>query len=57
MLKSFFKATAITTMITIFCLLFSFIIVNLMLGCESWNREMWTLYNSCVTPTEFLGIK
>lgn len=33
---------------------FSFFIVwlgiNLILGCETWDREMWTEQNSCYVP-------
>ncbi len=57
MIKIFLKATAITAMITIFCLLLTFILVNLVLGCETWDQNLWTPYNSCVTPLQILGIK
>ena len=26
-----------------------FIFVNMILGCESWDRDLWTENNSCVT--------
>ena len=30
---------------------FGFLIVNLLLGCESWDPAYWTATNSCLTPT------
>ena len=27
-----------------------FLILNALLGCQSWDKEHWTEYNSCVTP-------
>ncbi len=31
--------------------LFAFLIINVLLGCESWDKSYWTEYNSCLTPT------
>ncbi len=31
--------------------LFAFLIINVLLGCESWDQSYWTEYNSCLTPT------
>ncbi len=31
--------------------LMAFILVNMVLGCETWDQELWTEYNSCITPT------
>ena len=28
-----------------------FIMVNVMLGCETWDASYWTVTNSCVTPS------
>lgn len=39
-----------------FCLLIMFALLNFMLGCESWDQSYWTEYNSCVYPSEFLGM-
>lgn len=30
-------------------LLVGFILINWILGCETWNQELWTETNSCVT--------
>jgi len=38
-----------------FTLLMLFVLVNFMLGCESWDEQYWTAYNSCITPTQFIG--
>jgi len=29
--------------------LLAFIIINLLLGCETWDESLWTEYNSCLT--------
>ena len=29
--------------------LVGFILINWILGCETWNQELWTETNSCVT--------
>ena len=27
----------------------AFVIINLLLGCETWDQSLWTEYNSCLT--------
>ena len=34
--------------------LLAFIIINLLLGCETWDESLWTEYNSCFTPQQFI---
>lgn len=29
--------------------LIAFVIINLLLGCETWDESLWTEYNSCLT--------
>ena len=29
--------------------LLAFVIINLLLGCETWDESLWTEYNSCIT--------
>ena len=29
------------------CFLLAFVIINLLLGCETWDESLWTEYNSC----------
>jgi hypothetical protein len=41
-LLKFFLATFIS-------FLFTFMIINLILGCETWNQELWTETNSCMS--------
>jgi hypothetical protein len=45
-----------TILVVVFCLLIVFTLLNFMLGCESWDEQYWTAYNSCITPTEFIGV-
>lgn len=33
-----------------FAALLDFILLNWMMGCESWDREQWTAEHSCVVP-------
>jgi len=38
----------------VFALFFLFILLNWVMGCETWDQSYWTATNSCVTPTEFI---
>ena len=29
--------------------LLAFVIINMLLGCETWDESLWTEYNSCLT--------
>jgi len=33
-----------------------FLFVNMILGCESWNKDLWTENNSCLTLSQALFI-
>ena len=35
-------------------LLFGFVGINFLLGCETWDQSYWTEYNSCITPTQLV---
>jgi len=35
----------------LFGVLFAFVIINWLLGCETWDEQYWTYENSCVTPS------
>ena len=35
-------------------LVFGFVGINFLLGCETWDQSYWTEYNSCVTPTQLV---
>ena len=35
-------------------LMFGFVGINFLLGCETWDQSYWTEYNSCIIPTEFI---
>jgi hypothetical protein len=50
------KATGITFGMLFISLFFTFIILNLILGCETWDESLWTEYNSCIKPLQMLGI-
>lgn len=39
-----------------FALMLLFVMINFMLGCESWDQTYWTEMNSCIYPSEFLGM-
>ena len=34
-----------------------FLLINVVLGCESWNKDLWTERNSCITPGMLLDFK
>ena len=50
------QATGITFGIVFISLFITFIILNLILGCETWDSSLWTERNSCILPFEMLGI-
>ena len=45
--------TAIIVML-MFVMLIDFIIINLLLGCNTWDKSLWTEYNSCFNPLDLL---
>ena len=57
MIKTIFNSVLATAMILVVSFSLSFIIMNLFLGCETWDKELWTAYNSCILPIEMLGFK
>jgi len=54
MIKTILNSILTTAMILIVSLSLVFVIINLFLGCETWDRELWTAYNSCIMPMEML---
>jgi len=34
-----------------------FLFINVVLGCETWNKDLWTEHNSCITIGMFLDFK
>ena len=35
-------------------LMFGFVGINFLIGCETWDQSYWTEYNSCITPTQLV---
>jgi len=57
MIKAILNSVLITTMVLVVSLSLTFVIINLFLGCETWDRELWTAYNSCIMPMEMIGLR
>ena len=38
-----------TALVVAFGFLMAFVLINFMLGCETWDESLWTEYNSCIT--------
>ena len=57
MIKAILNSVLITTMVLVVSFSLTFVIINLFLGCETWDRELWTAYNSCIMPMEMIGLK
>jgi len=55
--KPILNSVLATAMILVVSFFLCFVIINLFLGCETWDRELWTAYNSCILPLEMLGVK
>ena len=34
----------------------SFVLINLVLGCDTWDQEQWTPYKSCMTMGYIIGL-
>ena len=32
-------------------ILIAFVLINFILGCETWDESLWTYEHSCVTPS------
>lgn len=56
-LRSGLNAVGITVGIIFFALFFNLIILNLILGCETWDQSLWTDNNSCILPLEMIGVR
>ncbi len=39
---------------TVVGFLLAFVIINLILGCETWDESLWTETNSCLTLTQIM---
>ena len=52
MIKTILNSVLATAMVLVVSFSLVFVIINLFLGCETWDRELWTAYNSCITPLE-----
>ena len=48
------KAIIGSLMAFMFVFVVNFTIVNIILGCETWDKNLWTEYNSCIMPMEFV---
>ena len=55
MFTKILKFTGTFLFMVVFSLLLLFVFFNFMLGCETWDEQYWTAYNSCITPTQFIG--
>ena len=52
MIKTILNSVLATVIVLVVSFSLCFVIINLFLGCETWDRELWTVYNSCITPLE-----
>jgi len=37
-------------------LFLAFVLINWVLGCETWDERYWTDQNSCMTPAQMFGL-
>ena len=47
--RKVFSALGATALVVAFGFLMAFVLINFMLGCETWDESLWTEYNSCIT--------
>jgi hypothetical protein len=38
-----------------FLLMIEFTMINMILGCETWNEQLWDENNSCISLSKMLG--
>ena len=57
MIKTILNSVLATVMVLVVSFSLCFVIINLFLGCETWDRELWTAYNSCIMPMEMIGLR
>jgi hypothetical protein len=55
-MKRAVEIIAATIGMTLFGFLMAFVLINFMLGCETWDETYWTEYNSCITPSQLIGL-
>jgi hypothetical protein len=55
-MKRAVEIIAATIGMTLFAFLMVFVLFNFMLGCETWDETYWTEYNSCITPSQLIGL-
>lgn len=51
-MKKFLNTLGITSLTIIAGLFLAFLLINLFLGCESWDKELWNDEHSCLTPSQ-----
>ncbi len=39
-----------------FLMMIEFVILNMIMGCQTWDRTLWTETSSCVTFRDMIGI-
>lgn len=49
------RALAPSIAVVILGLFLGFLLINVLLGCESWDQTLWTARNSCLTPSMIFG--
>ena len=50
MAATILRATAPSIIIVFIGLFLGFMMINVLLGCETWDEALWTERNSCLTP-------
>ena len=54
-MKRAVEIIAATIGMALFAFLMAFVLINFMLGCETWDETYWTEYNSCLTPSHIIS--
>ena len=53
-MKNYVYGIALGLTILLVAAVFNLIVINSILGCESWDRDLWTPEHSCITVGEYL---
>jgi len=54
-IKTILNSVLLTLCILIASSVIMFIIINIMMGCKTWDEELWTQYNSCIKLSEIIN--
>ena len=56
MISNFFNMVLAVALVLASSAMVSFILINILLGCDNWDQEQWTPYKSCMAIGYIIGL-